>query len=526
MLKKRLFALMLVVAIAATFVPTAAAAPTGLTAQAAVVIDFDTGEVLFERDAHTLRVPASMTKSMTAFIVYEEIAAGNLTFDTRVSISENAARMTENNPGSRLIAAGSSYTVDELLHLAMLPSSNRACIALAEHISGSEAAFVTRMNETAVQLGMDVRFANSHGAHDHYATAYAMGILVREFITRHPDILRITNATNIVVGGQNQTNTNRFIHNRQVAGLDGFKTGTLPRAGFCLQATASRGGRRVITVVMNSPNNDRRFADTRTLVDFGFAEMTRRDAARADEDVCMVFVQLNGKIINFDVPARLYSGRALVPMRAIFEALGADVWWDDVTRTITATRDGTVISMQVGSLTSNVNGQTVSIDMPPATVDGRTLVPLRFIAEVFDVPIVWESETRTVVINTEEESEDAGADIDENQAIAILLISAKNGIADDTFIMVLTSVVELVNFYLFADEPVVVPEYAHAYASAIRSSLEYSGSVLYDFWFAMGEDGAVLTAEGISPSGGQWPETEQMVAAALALREIVEQVIS
>ncbi|MCL2201574.1 MAG: stalk domain-containing protein, partial [Oscillospiraceae bacterium] len=403
MLKKRFTALILVVLLTATFVPFAAAAPAGVTAQAAVVIDFDTGEVLFERDAHSLRVPASMTKSMTAFIAYEEIAAGNLSLDTRIRISANAARMSENNPASRLIAAGAYYTVDELIHLAMLPSSNRASIALAEHISGSEAAFVAKMNETAAGLGMEVRFANSHGAHDHYATAYAMGRLVYEFIHRHPDILRITNATNMVIGGQNQANTNRLIHNRQVAGLDGFKTGTLPRAGFCLQATAVRGGRRIITVVMNSPNNDRRFADTRILMDFAFAEIARRDAARGYDDANRVFVQFNGQMIDFDVPARLAEGRTLVPMRAIFEKLGANVIWNNEARTITAIRDGAVIVMPLGSTAPTVNGQTVTIDVPATAVDGRTLVPLRFVIEALGAPIVWEASTRTVIINTEEE---------------------------------------------------------------------------------------------------------------------------
>jgi len=529
MLKKRILALILVVVMAVTLVPAAAAAPTGLTAQAAVIIDFDTGEVLFERDAHTLRVPASMTKSMTAFIAYEEIAAGNLTLDTRVRISANAARMTENNPGSRLIAAGSYYTVEDLLFLAMLPSSNRACIALAEHISGSEAAFVVRMNETAAELGMDVRFTNSHGAHDHYATAYAMGRLVYEFIHRHPDILRITNSTSRVIGGQNQTNTNRLVHNRQVVGLDGFKTGTLPRAGFCIQATAERGGRRVITVVMNSPSNDRRFADTRILMDFGFAEIARRDAARANEDARRVFVQLNGEIMNFDVPARLEEGRTLVPMRAIFEALGANVNWDDAAQTITATRENTVISMRIGSIAPTINGQTIYIDVPPAVIDGRTLVPLRFVIEALDIPMHWEAETRTVVINTDETEpgEENESEIDENQAIAILLFSAYHGVVNETFLLVLTSVVELVNFYLFVEEPTVIPENIQEYADAIRALLENNESGLYAFWNELGENGPVPAADGVGlGAGGQWPETEAMVAAALELRGIVEQVNS
>jgi len=408
--------LLLVALMLITVAIPAAAAPAGLTAQAAIVIDFDTGEVLFERDAHSMRVPASMTKSLTAFITYEEIAAGNLTLDTRIRVSETATRMSENNPGSRLLLAGAYYTVEDLLFMAMLPSSNRACIVLAEHISGSEAAFVTRMNETAASFGWDAAFTNAHGAHDHYTTAYAMGRLMYEFIHRYPDILRITNTGNRVVSGQTQTNTNRFIHNRQLAGLDGFKTGTLPRAGFCLQATAVRGGRRIITVVMNAPNNDRRFDDTRILMEFGFAEAARRDAARADAAARTIFVQLDGVLMDFDVSPRLEEGRTLVPMRAIFEALGADVHWDEATQTITASKAGAVIVMPLGSTEPTVNGQAVAIDMPAATIDGRTFVPLRFISEALDISVVWDYAIRTVILDSLTTEEPPSYDADDDVA--------------------------------------------------------------------------------------------------------------
>jgi|GEM_PF-1587042 len=528
MLRKRLFASILVVVIAATFIPhttVTAATPMGVTAQAAIVIDFETGEVLYERSAHTRRVPASMTKSMTAFITYEEIAADNLTLDTRIRVSANAARMSENNPGSRLLATGSYYTVNELLLLAMLPSSNRACIVLAEHISGTEEAFVTRMNETAAEMGIYTAFTNSHGAHDHYTTAYAMGRLVYEFIHRHPDILRITNTGNAVIGGQNQSNTNRLIHNRQLAGLDGFKTGTLPRAGFNLQATAIRGGRRIITVVMNSPNNDRRFADTRILMDFGFAEAARRDAARMDDAARMVFVQLNGELMTFDVPARVDNGRTLVPMRPIFEAFGAIVHWDASSQTITATKDDTVILMPLGSYTPTVNGQIITIDAPGTAIDGRTLVPLRFVAEALNIPVVWESETRTVIINTAEEQHgDDENEMSEAEALATLLILARSGMIDENFAFILTSIVNLVNFYMNVNEPAIVEENMQAYAITIAVATRDRDSELYAFWNALGDDGALIGPNGVEPSGGEWPEWEQVVAAGVELRGIIARI--
>jgi len=535
MLKRKIVAILLVVVMVTALVPIATTAstgptPQGVTAQAAIVIDFDTGEVLYARNANSRRVPASMTKTMTAFIAYEEIAAGNLTLSTRVRISANAARMSENNPGSRLLRAGAYYTVEDLIFLAMLPSSNRACIALAEHISGTEAAFVRRMNETAADLGIYTAFTNSHGAHDHYTTAYAMGRLVYEFIHRYPDILRITNTASRTIGGQNQTNTNRFIHNRQVAGLDGFKTGTLPRAGFCLQATATRGGRRIITVVMNSPNNDRRFADTRILLDFGFAEAARRDAQRRDEAARLVFVELNGSLMTFDVPPRIEDGRTLVPMRAISEAVGADVLWEADRRGVTVTKDDTVIELILGSREPMVDGRVVLIDVPATLVEGRVFVPLRFVMESLGVPFTWDDETRTIVINTDaddgqpEDDDDGENEMNETQALATLLFLARMEAIDDNFMLLLSTIIELVNFYLNVDEPVIIPENMVEYAEGFRAALENSDSEIYAFWDALGDDGVVLGADGVEPSGGEWPEWDQLVLTVLELREIVAQV--
>jgi hypothetical protein len=225
----------------------------------------------------------------------------------------------------------------------------------------------------------------------------------------------------------------------------------------------------------------------------------------------------------------IIEGRTLVPMRAIFEALGANVNWDDAAQTITATREDTVISMRIGSTAPTINGQTIYIDVPPAVIDGRTLVPLRFVIEALDIPMHWEAETRTVVINTDETEpeEENESEIDENQAIAILLFSAYHGVVNETFLLVLTSVVELVNFYLFVEEPTVIPENIQEYADAIRALLENNESGLYVFWNELGENGPVPAADGVGlGAGGQWPETEAMVAAALELRGIVEQVNS
>ncbi|MCL2361311.1 MAG: stalk domain-containing protein [Defluviitaleaceae bacterium] len=338
-----------------------------IAAQAAIVMDFETGEILFQRDIHTPRVPASMTKAMTAFVVFEEIEAGNLSLDTLIPISTNAARISSdtNMQGAPFpLAVGSYHTVDMLLHLALLPSSNGACVALGEYISGTEAAFAVRMNESAAAIGMFSQFTNAHGAIAHYTNVYSIAVLVREFIYRYPDILHITGASYVNFGGVRRNNTNQLLTVRPYAGADGFRTGTTREAGWCLAATAYRDGRRIIAVVMNAPNNDRRYSDSITLLDFGFAEMERRDEARAQAlRRSQIQIIHEGDAIAFNIPPRIVNNHAMAPAQELFKALGV-----------------------------------YTLDIQPQIIDGVEFVPVRAVAYALNLQVVWDSETRTVTI--------------------------------------------------------------------------------------------------------------------------------
>ena len=262
-----------------------------VTARSAIAMDFDTGEVLFERDIDTVRSLASMTKNMTAFIVYEEIAAGNLTLDTMIRVSQHAvneSRRVDWHRSTIFNTVGAYYSVNTMLKLIMLPSHNGASVALAEHIAGSVPEFTERMNEEATRLGINAWFVDSHGSAPNVASARAKAILVRTFITEHPDILRITSMNSMSFRGDTVPNTNLLLAGREFffEGADGFKTGTSAAAGHNLSATAMRDGRRVITIVMGAPNNNGRYGDTRALLNFGFAALEYRDmylAAFADE---------------------------------------------------------------------------------------------------------------------------------------------------------------------------------------------------------------------------------------------------
>ena len=274
----RLLALTLLFALLLTSVVFAADAPKkpAITADSAIVIDYDTGETLYEKDADTMRVPASMTKVMTAYIIFEELESGNLTLDTMVPISAANAQKSRDGksyPTSVPLTAGSSVSVDTLLKLILIPSASASCIVMAEYISGTEAAFVQRMNETAKRLGMTAEYKNSHGAHVHYLTARSQAILVREFIHRFPQILDYTSMTGVTFNGKWYSNTNKLLPGLDYAypGADGFKTGTITAAGYCLSATAVKNGRRIISVVMHSDNDRTRHTDSTALLNYDFA---------------------------------------------------------------------------------------------------------------------------------------------------------------------------------------------------------------------------------------------------------------
>lgn len=254
-----------------------------IEAASAFVMDAQTGECLYEYNGDVARVPASMTKVLTAYIVYQELEKGTLTWDTPVKISHNVAVKSRDSsyPMAVPLTEGKTYSVDTLMHLIMIPSASASCIAMAEHISGSETAFVERMNQTADALGLNATYYNCHGARVNYITARSQAMLTRRFIQDYPDILRITSKSGVSFNGRWYNNTNHMLNTMApYEGLDGFKTGTISEAGYCVTTTAERNSRRVISVVMKSTSDAQRFADSRQLLDLGFSEIAKRDASR------------------------------------------------------------------------------------------------------------------------------------------------------------------------------------------------------------------------------------------------------
>ena len=239
-------------------------------AKSAVLMDASSGQLLFEKNAHEKMPPASITKIMTMLLVMEAIEDGSIQYTDAVTCSEHAAEMG----GSQIwLEPGEEMTVEELLKAAAVNSANDASMALAEHVAGSEEAFVARMNERAKELGMeDTAFQNPTGLDEegHYSSAYDIALMSRELL-KHEDITRFTTIwMDSLRGGETAlTNTNKLV--RFYDGCTGLKTGTTDGAGSCLSATASREGLSLIAVSMGSPTSDERFSACRTLLDYGFS---------------------------------------------------------------------------------------------------------------------------------------------------------------------------------------------------------------------------------------------------------------
>lgn len=248
----------------------AGAESLAVTAPAAVLMEASTGQVLFEKGAHDRRACASITKVMTLLLTFEALEAGRLSLDQELTASAHAASMG----GSDIwLEEGEQMTVDDLLKATVIMSANDAAVVLAEAVSGSEEAFVARMNERAGELGMeDTVFKNCNGLDEegHLTSAYDVAVMSRALLA-HEKIRDYTLTwMDSVRNGETQlVNTNKLIRSYQ--GITGLKTGTTGQAGSCISATAQREGMELIAVVLGAESTDLRFQDAKALLDYGFA---------------------------------------------------------------------------------------------------------------------------------------------------------------------------------------------------------------------------------------------------------------
>lgn len=259
--------------------PEPSASPAGAPAVDAaswVLMEKETGNILCAEHPHDKLEPASVTKVMTLLLVMEAVSQGRLSLTDTVQVSAHAASMG----GSQVyLKEGELMTVDDLLKAVAVASGNDAAVALAEHLAGSEEAFVERMNQRAAQLGMaDTCFVNCTGlpAAGHLTSAYDIALMSRELILNHPDIRQYTTIwMDTLRGGESQlVNTNRLV--RFYEGATGLKTGSTDSALYCLSATAEREGMELIAVIMKGATSAQRFEDAQALLSHGFASYALR----------------------------------------------------------------------------------------------------------------------------------------------------------------------------------------------------------------------------------------------------------
>lgn len=229
------------------------------------------GEILYEKEAHSQLRPASVTKIMTILLIMEAINSGQITYDTQVSCSENAASMG----GSQIwLEVGESLTVDEMLKAICVVSANDCSVAMAEYIAGTEEAFVQKMNDKAKELGMnDTTFKNCHGIDEdgHLTSSYDIALMSKELLNKYPEIINYTTIwmDTLRDGESELVNTNKLI--RTYEGATGLKTGSTSLALYNLSASATRDGLSLIAVVMRAPSSSERVSNAKTLLDYGFS---------------------------------------------------------------------------------------------------------------------------------------------------------------------------------------------------------------------------------------------------------------
>lgn len=258
-------------------------------AKSMILIEATTGAVLYEMNADEPLPPASVTKIMTLLLVMEAVDSGKISLADDVTVSQNAASMG----GSQIyLEVGECMTVEEMIKAVIIASANDAALALAEHVCGSEAEFVAKMNERASELGMNkTNFENTNGLDDtttgHLTSARDIAIMSAELI-KHETILKYTTVWQDTLrdGNFTLTNTNRLV--RFYKGCNGLKTGSTSKAGYCMSASAKRDGLQLIAVVMGAKTRDMRNSIAKSLLDYGFASYAYyEDKTESNGDVAV-----------------------------------------------------------------------------------------------------------------------------------------------------------------------------------------------------------------------------------------------
>lgn len=278
-----------------------------LESGSAILIEQNTGQILYSHNIHEQLRPASVTKVMSILLIMEALDSGSLSLNDQIPCSENAASMG----GSQIwLDPRETLTVDDMLKAICVNSANDCVVAMAEYIAGSEEAFVQKMNDKAKSLGMnDTTFKNCHGLDEdgHVTSAYDIALMSKELLSNHPNITKYTTIwTDSLREGKSQlSNTNKLI--RTYKGATGLKTGSTSLALYNLSASATRNNLSLIAVIMKAPSTKIRFAEAQKLLDYGFNNFSFKEFGKKGDTVKNVSVN-KGVINNVDIVFERNSG--------------------------------------------------------------------------------------------------------------------------------------------------------------------------------------------------------------------------
>lgn len=322
----------------------------GLNAKSAILMEESTGNILYESNPDERLPIASVTKVMTMLLIMEAVDSGKISLDDMVTVSGNAMSY---GGSTMFLETGEQLTVNDMLKGIAVASANDGCVAMAEHLAGSESAFVDMMNEKAKKLGMEnTHFMNTNGLDedDHYSSARDVAIMSRELM-KHETIFNYTSIwMDTLRGGKFQlANTNKLI--RFYDGANGLKTGSTSKALCCLSAAAKRNDMQLIAVVLGAPTSAERFASAKSLLDYGFANYAVNTQITAGDEVQKIAVE-KGVDKEVDVVAGdscstlVKKGQEdnITKEIKIDEAITAPIEAGQKIGTMTISRDGEVIA--------------------------------------------------------------------------------------------------------------------------------------------------------------------------------------
>ena len=388
-----------------------------VSSSGACIIDFDTGIMLYGHEADTPRVPASMTKLVTAYVVYDAIRAEEISIDDTTQISQGVSDLSYNLQYSNVpLPVGSSVTIRELLDVSIIMSACAATVALGEALYGSEEALVARMNEKVLRLGINAQFFDSYGVSaQNSITPRGMTKLTRYLILNYPEILEVASRESVTFSGVEYKNTNLLLG--EYTGADGLKTGFTNAAGFCFVGTAQRGDRRIIAVTMGSTQTSR-FPDTTVLLDYGFAN-ARNTINEFQQNSKATPSPANLILDGEEVPLNAYliGGSHYFRLRDIALLMRDtnyqfDVAWSSSDRAVYINTNTPYFSSEtlrpdiIDEVRQYVPAMSrffldgVEYALDVYIIEGSNYFRLRDFERLIGFHVSWIGETRTVIINT------------------------------------------------------------------------------------------------------------------------------